>query len=205
MARILITNFHPGGGGHDSYIQALTQMPESSGHVVGVAAPIGSQIYQYLRDCGYPSLYPCDFPAKIQKELPDILKSTRQFRKIVSEFKPDIVHTNGAADLFIAVWSHPNSCPYRIVRTHHAIRNIPNDIYHRWLYSHRAIDNIYVCQSSFDLSTTKGLTPSNPIVIANGVDLERFHPIQKNTTIAHEYDINDQCFCFGSCESPRTP
>lgn len=102
MARVLVTNFHPsGGGGHVPYIQALTRVPDSSSHVVGVAAPAGSRIYRYLNDCRHPFLYACDFPSKIQKELPDILKSMRKFREVVAEFRPDIVHVNGAADLFI--------------------------------------------------------------------------------------------------------
>lgn len=201
MARILLTNFHPtGGGGHVTYIQALTQISKFSDHVIGVAAPMGSQIYQQLSDCGYPFLYPCDFPAKVQKELPDVLRNISKFRKIVSHFNPDIVHANGAADLFIAVWSYPTSHPFTIVRTHHAIRNIPNDPYHHWLYKHKVANNIYVSHSALNLSTIKGLVPSNAIVIENGVDLERFYPIPKNGALARKYGIdNDQCFCFGSC------
>ena len=201
MARILVTNFHPtGGGGHVPYIQALTQLSGIENHVVGVAAPAGSRIFGLLRDSAYPHLYPCDFPAKIQKEMPDVLKSIRTFRRIVAEFKPDIVHANGAADMFIAVWSHPASHPFRIIRTHHAIRNIPNDPYHRWLYKHKVASNIYVSRSALQLSTSEGLVPANALVIENGVDLNRFRPIARNAALAREYGIDDErCFCFGSC------
>jgi glycosyltransferase involved in cell wall biosynthesis len=199
---VLITNFHPtGGGGHVPYIQALTDIPAfAEDIVVGVSAPKGSRIYQYLSESSQPFLFPNDYPAKIQKELPDILKSMRNFRKIVAEFKPHIVHTNGAADLFIATWSYPISGPpYKIVRTHHAIRTLPKSPYHRWLYSKRAESNIYVSRSSFELSTDKGLVPSNPVVIANGVDLEQFRPVPRDAALAREYGIDDHCLCFGSC------
>ena len=201
MARILVTNFHPaGGGGHVPYIHALTQLSGTGNHVVGVAAPAGSRIFGLLRDSAYPHLYPCDFPAKIQKELPGVLGSIRTFRRIVAAFKPDIVHANGAADMFITVWSHPAAPPFQIVRTHHAIRNIPDDPYHRWLYNRKVASNIYVSRSALRLSTSKGLVPANALVIENGVDLDRFHPIPRNAALAREYGLDDErCFCFGSC------
>ncbi len=207
MARILVTNFHPaGGGGHVPYIHALTQLSGAGNHVVGVATPAGSRIFGLLRDSAYPHLYPCDFPAKIQKESPDVLESIRKFRRIVAEFKPDIVHANGGADMFIAVWSHPVSRPFRIVRTHHAIRHIPSDPYHRWLSDRMVATNIYVSRSALQLSTSKGLVPANALVIENGVDLDRFRPMPRTAALAHEHGLDDERrFCFGSCAGTVPP
>jgi len=200
MPKILITNFHPNyGGGHVRYIQSLIDINKTDGYFIGVASPKNSHLYRYLARRSYPFLYACDFPAKIQKELPNILKSIHNFRKIVSDFQPDIVHTNGAADLFIVIWSFPTNTPYLIVRTHHAIRYIPNSIYHRWVYNYKVKMNIYVSQSAFDLSTNGGILPINHTVITNGVDTNLFYPRDKDKDILYRYNINDKCFCFGSC------
>lgn len=201
MARILITNFHPrGGGGHVSYIKALTKIADYSNHIVAVAAPEQSRIYQYLKDKSYPNLYSCYFPGKIQKELPSIIRSAQKFRKIVDHFKPDIVHTNGGPDLFISLWSHGLTNKFNIIRTHHAINHIGNDPYHRYIYSKRVTANIYVSESSYLLSTADGLIPNNNReIIENGVDVRAFAPIPQDLTLTHKHRIFPETFCFGSC------
>jgi L-malate glycosyltransferase len=200
MARILVTNFHQkGGGGHVPYIQGLTKIPRVSEHVIGIVTPGTSRLHSYLSDASYPHLYACDFPSKVQKELPSILRNIRKFKRIVSEFKPDIVHVNGGADMLIALWSHPLSRPYALVRTHHAIRSIPKDFYHRLIYKKYVNSNIYVSRTAMELSTENGLSPQNAIVIENGVDLTHFHPTTRDITLASKYGIDEDTFCFGSC------
>lgn len=200
MARILITNFHPtGGGGHVSYIEALTKLSDSHEHIIGVATPKASRLYEYLKQRAYPYLYECNFPAKIQKEFPSILSSLYKFGTIVKEFKPDIVHTNGGADLFIVIWSSPFSRSYKIIRTHHAIKSLSKDIYHKYLYHNLVSSNIYVSRSSMELSTSHGLLPSNAIIIENGIDLARYKPIAKDALLSKQHGISKDTFCFGSC------
>lgn len=98
--KILITNFHPhGGGGHVTYIRSLLAIQNDGDVRIAVTVPERSLLYQYLKESGYPDLYVCDFPGKLQKELPSIIRSIRRFRKIVSDFEPDIVHVNGGPDL----------------------------------------------------------------------------------------------------------
>ena len=161
MSRILITNFHPiGGGGHVPYIEALTKIADYSNHIVAVACPERSRLYRYLTDKNYPHLYPCDFPAKVHKELPSIIRNIAKFRNIVEHFKPDIVHTNGS-DLFVSLWSYGFSNKFKIVRTHHAIKHISDDVYHRYIYNKRTVANIYVSETACQLSISKELIPNN--------------------------------------------
>ncbi|MGB9493679.1 MAG: glycosyltransferase family 4 protein [Azonexus sp.] len=200
MARILVTNFHQiGGGGHVPYIQALTKIPGISEHVIGIATPEKSRLHIYLGEVSYPYLYACDFPSKVQRELPSILFNIRKFRKIVSEFKPDIVHVNGGADMLIALWSHPLSRPYALVRTHHAIRNIPRDVYHRLIYDKYVSSNIYVSKTAMELSVENSLSPQSATIIENGVDLMHFRPITRDMVLAKKYGIDEDTLCFGSC------
>lgn len=200
MARILLTNFHPiGGGGHVPYLQALTKLNTDGEYTVGVATPKGSRLYQLLAAQNYPHLYACDFPAKLQRELPSIIRNRRLFKDIAQDFRPDIVHCSGSPDLSIAAWADPFGKAYKLVRTHHAIKKIPNTRYHRWLYQSRVSRNIYVSRSAMTLSTAQALLPQDVSVIANGVDLDFFQPIQKDHPLAMQFGIEDDTFCFGSC------
>ena len=196
MARVLITNFHPhGGGGHVPYIKAILGNKD---HEYGVAAPATSRIFQYLEDDGFVNLYPCNFPAKVQKELPSILRAIKNFRQIIEQFKPDIVHVNGGADLFIAIWAYPRKRPFKIVRTHHAIKSVSDDFYHRWIYKQVA-NNIYVSRSAMELSTSSGLNFEHHEVIENGIDLEKYVPAEKDQALLTDLNLNEGVLTFGSC------
>lgn len=200
MRKILITNFHPrGGGGHVTYIQSLLALQDGGDVRIAVATPESSRLYRYLKESGYPDLYACNFPGKLQKELPSIIRSIRRFRAIVADFKPDLVHVNGGPDLFIALWSHPLG-KYRIVRTHHAINSLSKDLYHRYAYSRRVSHNVYVSSSSMEISHAGGLIPKSSISIANGVDLDRFRPdFPRDEDLAARLSLPKNTFVFGSC------
>ena len=198
MARILITNFHPtGGGGHVTYIEELTKIQSYSNHIIGISTPKTSRLYQHLDDINYPNLFECDFPAKIQKEPLSILKNVRKFIKIVSEFKPDIIHTNGV-DLFIVNFASFFTENYKIIRTHHAIKKTPKDPYHKWLYNKKISRNIYVSNTAREISIENGLKTLNAHIIENGVDLLKYQPQSKDIELAMQFGIDKDTFCFGS-------
>ncbi len=200
MKKILITNFHPrAGGGHVTYIQSLLALQDGGDVQIAIATPESSRLYRHLKESGYPNLYACDFPGKLQKELPAIIRSIRRFRAIVADFKPDIVHVNGGPDLFIALWSHPLG-KYRIVRTHHAIKSLSKDLYHRYLYNRRVSQNVYVSSSNMEISHSGGLAPEASISIPNGVDLGRFRPdFPRDEDLATRLGLPKNTFVFGSC------
>ena len=177
MVRVLLTNFHKThGGGHTTYIEALTKISNDLSHIIGVAVSEGSRLYRHLNADSYPFLYSCDFPGRVLKNSLEFIKNIRKFRNIVSEFKPNIVHSNGGSDLFISLWSHPFSRKYKIIRTHHASRLIRKDPYHWYVYQHLTDANIFVSTSSFELITSQGKIPRNAVVIENGVDVDKFFP-----------------------------
>lgn len=200
MARVLLTNFHSRTGtGHTTYIRTLTRVSEISSHVMGVAAPETSRLYTFLQAGSYPYLYRCDFPGRVLKNPRRFLESVLRFRQIVADFKPDIVHTSGGSDLFITLWSHPVRRTYKVVRTHHAlIRPLRRDPYHLVVYRHLTDANVFVSKSSMELILSNGIRPRNPVVIPNGVDVERFRPVPKDRDLAEKYGIDEDTFCFGS-------
>lgn len=203
--KVLITNFHPrDGGGHVTYIRSLLALQRKGDLRIAVATPETSGLYEILRESHYPDLYACDFPAKLHTELPSIVRNIWRFRTIVAEFGPDIVHANSGSDLSIALWSHPVG-KYQIVRTHHAVRHLGDDPYHRYMYNRRVAGNIYVSSASMELSRSRGLVPPRSRSIENGVDITRFQPgFPKERSIAERYNLSDGTFVFGSCAGVGT-
>ncbi len=198
--KILITNFHPtGGGGHVSYVEALLKIGNKANFIIAVATPERSNLFLFLKEKNYPYLYACDFPSKIQKELPSIVRSIQAFKRIIQDFKPDIVHANGSPDLSIALWSFPFNVPFKLIRTHHAIRHISDNFYYRAIYKKQVAANVFVSGSAMELSAQKGFKLPNCHVIENGVDLTKFAPILKELSFAAQYGIDENSFCFGSC------
>ena len=197
MARVLLTNFHPDdGGGHITYIETLLRLKN---HTIGVATPKTSKLYRRLKEYGYPYLFACDFPAKPQKELRSIFSNIKIFRYIANQFDPQIIHTNGGADLSLVAWAFPRNSSFKIIRTHHAIKKIKTDLYHKWLYFSRIAHNIYVSNSAQKLSTSnRALVPQPFTIIENGVDTNYFSPRPKDENLLHEFSLSDDIFIFGS-------
>jgi glycosyltransferase involved in cell wall biosynthesis len=145
-------------------------------------------------------VYPCDFPSNI-KEIVEILGAIKRFADICKEYKPQIVHTNGGADNDIVVWSllHQRK-NFKILRTHHAVRQMPRDPYHYWLYRWVVDWNVYVSKTSKDLSQSgNSLKIKKYTVIENGVDTDVFRLQEHNMTLRRDLGISDDHFVFGSC------
>ncbi len=199
MSRILLTNFHPkGGGGHVPYIMSLMDNFNGKGHVVGVVVPEESQLFRLLDDMGYPHLYKCDFPSISFRNLSKLPKSLLKFRSIAKDFKPDIVHTNGV-DLYTVLWSYPFLRSFKVIRTHHAVRPIKDNAYHRYIYGRSVARNIFVSETSRQMCLESGVDLSNSIVIENGIDTEVFKPIARDRALAKKLGLEDDTFVFGSC------
>ncbi|MCS7063212.1 MAG: glycosyltransferase family 4 protein [Methylacidiphilales bacterium] len=117
-----------------------------------------------MNAAAFPRLFACDFPAKPQKEPLAVLRSLMRFRELIRTWRPDIVHVNGV-DIFQALWAFPFARPYRIVRTHHAVRRIPTDMYHRWLYQRVVNANIFVSEAARNICCAESTAWTNSYVI----------------------------------------
>lgn len=199
MSRILLTNFHPrGGGGHVPYIMSLIENFNGKKHVIGVAVPEESQLFRLLDDMGYPHLFKCDFPSVSYRSFSNLLGGLPKFRTIVKDFKPDIVHTNGV-DLYTVLWSHPLIRSFRVIRTHHAVKPIRDSAYHRYIYGRSVDSNIFVSETSRQMCLSEGIDLPNSIVIENGIDTELYRPVEKDRALAQSLGLDDETFIFGSC------
>lgn len=200
LPRILITNFHPQlGGGHDTFILSLATNSLKNDFEFALAVPQTSHLYQRAKEYGI-QVFPCDFPSKI-KEIVYTFRSVKRFSGICKTYKPHIVHTNGGADNDIVAWSlFFQKKNFSILRTHHAVREMPTDPYHQWLYRWIVDRNVYVSQSAKDMSqSSKSFKIPNSTVIENGVNTDYFIPQTPDTALKVSLGIRDDDFVFGSC------
>lgn len=200
LPKILLTNFHQHrGGGHTTFIKTLVTSRLQEQFEFAVTAPEGSYLGALMRREGI-KFYPCEFEFKILRPFKS-LHSILRFREICECFKPNIVHVNGAADMSTALFAYlGREKSFKLVRTQHAIRAIPNHSYHRWLYNQ--IDRyLYTSRQSRDLSIgfKDAWRPKEPIVIENGVDLEVFTPRPKDQELLSRLSIQENEMIIGSC------
>jgi L-malate glycosyltransferase len=197
--KILMTNFHPCiGGGHDTFIISLVTSELRNGFEFAVAVPKTSRMYKVLKERGV-TVFACDFPSNI-KEIWPILLAVHRFRRIRENFRPRLIHTNGGADNSIVVWSSLlGRKRFAVVRTHHAVRRIPTDPYHVWLYN-RAVDfNTYVSLPAKKISQSgDALRLKRSAVIENGIDTDFYKPMPKNYALMKHLGIAKESFIFGS-------
>ncbi len=198
--RILLTNFHPnGGGGHVTFIRSILQSPLALHYQFGVASPPGSLALKTAQDLGIPA-FPCWFPGSL-REIPDVLRAVSAFGAICGDFRPDLIHCNGGRDHSIVLyrrWWDNGDEP--VVRTHHAIRQLPNTPYHQWLLTRATALNTFVCHSAHSLSTAgKALKVQNYAVVENGVDLAHFAPISPDQDLQRQLGLEPGVRVFGSC------
>lgn len=198
--RILLTNFHPEmGGGHDTFILSLAGGSLKKDFQFALAVPKTSYLYAAAKAAGI-EVFPCDYPSKL-KELAHTIRSVWEFAHICKTFKPDIVHTNGGADNDIVAWSLAfQRKVFSILRTHHAVREMPRDLYHQWLYRFIVSRNVYVSESARAMSqTAKSWHLPNTIVIENGVNTDWFAPQPTDRALKNALGIQADEFVFGSC------
>jgi glycosyltransferase involved in cell wall biosynthesis len=201
MKRILLTNFHPhqdGGGGHARYIRTILESELRNDFEFGVAAPEGSGVWATAGALAAPA-FACPFPGHIT-EVPQMFGAMRRFEQIYREWRPDVVHLNGSRDQNIVVlWKATRSQRVPCVRTHHAVRNIPDNPYNRWAYRTMVQGHIYVGHSARNISWAYGsLRVPNARVIPNGVDISFWRPAAKDPAFLAKYGVRPSDFVFGS-------
>ena len=203
--KVLLTNFHPCGvGGHTTYFQRLLAGGLDEQFDVAVAAPETSLIFRLVKSSGR-RVFACDFPGNI-KEIPGVIRSVQRLGKIWREFPFQILHCNGSRDHSIAVWWKVwMRTQSRIVRTHHAIRQVHDDAYHRWIHIRQTELHIYVSHAQANINEAgRALRFPASAVIVHGVDLNHFTPRPKCDAVLRELNLHADQFIFGSVAGTST-
>jgi glycosyltransferase involved in cell wall biosynthesis len=201
LKRILLTNFHPhpgGGGGHARYIRTILGSALRKEFEFAVAAPDGSGVWRLGAELGAPA-FACDFPGHF-REIPQMLRAVRRFGRIADEWRPDLVHMNGSRDQNIVVlWKTVDRGATPCVRTHHAVRSIPNNAYNRYAYLKVIGGHLYVSHSAKNISWAEpSLQPPHSMVVPNGVDVSFWSPRPKDAASLQALGLAPSDFVFGS-------
>ena len=201
MKRILLTNFHPhagGGGGHARYIRTILRSDLRKEFEFAVAAPDGSGVWRLGAELD-AAAFACDFPGHF-REIPQMLGAVRRFGRIADEWRPDLVHMNGSRDQNIVVlWKTMARDGTPCVRTHHAVRRIPNNAYNRYAYRKVIRGHLYVSHSAKNISWAEpSLQPPNSVVVPNGVDVDFWSPRPKDAASLASLGVKGDDFVFGS-------
>jgi len=201
LKRILLTNFHPhagGGGGHARYIRTILRSDLRKEFEFAVAAPDGSGVWRLGAELD-AAAFACDFPGHF-REIPQMLGAVRRFGRIADEWRPDLVHMNGSRDHNIVVlWKTMARDGTPCVRTHHAVRRIPNNAYNRYAYRKVIRGHLYVSHSAKNISWAEpSLQPPNSVVVPNGVDVDFWSPRPKDAASLASLGVKGDDFVFGS-------
>jgi L-malate glycosyltransferase len=197
--RILFTNFHPrDGGGHVTYIRNLCSSDLAQRYELAIASPATSTLIRYAREAGIRH-YPLEFPGNF-KEIAGVLASVVRLGAVYRQFPFDLIHTNGSRDHRIAAyWKLLTRKPPALLRTRHAVKRVSDDFLHRLLDLKLTAANVFVSRTARRLCEGDGaLGLTNGRVIANGVDLDRFHPIPKDQELARQIGLAPGDLVFGS-------
>lgn len=198
-AKVLITNFHPeGGGGHKTYIGTILKSKLADMVDIAVASPKESSILAMCKDLRI-KCYPLVFPGNAQ-EVIGIAKSIIGLNKIYRDFPFSVIHCNGSRDHWIAVyWKLLFGKPTPIIRTRHAVKSVKNDLLHSLINLRLTSKQIYVCETmKYLCEEGKALKLCNSIVIPNGVDLDYYKPMVKDDSLAIKLGVGQDDFVFGS-------
>lgn len=197
--RILITNFHPGtAGGHLSFILSIVTSNLKDDFEFAVACPKTSDVYEICSALGVKT-YACSFPSK-PKDFFKMLKASFMFRKLINEYRPDVIHTNGGADRTIAICGRffANKKP-SIIQTFHWNKVIGKDPLHFLVQNYFVDANLFVSNSAYKIhKESDGLDFHHTLVIENAVNLEAFCPIPKDELLKKQLQIPEGYFVFGS-------
>ncbi|MBA3684954.1 MAG: glycosyltransferase family 4 protein [Planctomycetes bacterium] len=134
--RILLANSHFKGYGQPTVVRLLARALADQGHAVLVACPPGSELMQRCADEGIATFTGARF--KKTNRLVSTACDIATLRRLMAEWKPDIIHSNGSQDtwsLAMAKWRGGFAAPH--VMTRHNTKRVNLGIANRWLYGKR--------------------------------------------------------------------
>lgn len=176
--RVLHLNFHRGWGGQPQRILIESVRLAARGHAVALAVPGDGILAARGREAGLTVFG--DFAFRPPARAVSFLRDVREARRIIDEWRPDILHSHGSQDTWVTVaanrWFGGPRLPH--VLTRHNTKRIADSAANRYLYG-RAIDRLVVVSRSvlerFAPFIERGLIdPGEVPVIHSSIDIGRF-------------------------------
>jgi glycosyltransferase involved in cell wall biosynthesis len=119
----------------------------------------------------------------------------RTFRRLLRQYRPDILHVNSSRDSWIgSIAAHlvnPRPC---VVKTRHISAPLNRNVMTRLLYRH-LFDRVIVTGGELTrrgLVERDGLTPEQVVAFPIGIDVDEFHPAAPVRNLRHELRLGPQ-------------
>ena len=206
--RVLITtdSYHPQVNGAAIFAQRLATGLVVRGHDVAVVAP-GTSLRRGLTTLGGAKLFgvasmPVGFYKDFRLALPVGLQQTA--REIVASFRPDVIHAQGHFTVSKAVISHARATSLPVVGTNHFMpenlthyahlpcaleRRVQRLMWQQFRRVYEEIDIVTTPTASAARYMQQSGLAADILVISNGVDLERFAPLQARPGLLTKYGL----------------
>ena len=167
--RILHTESSVGWGGQEIRILDESAGLIARGHEVAIVAPAEAQIALAAPARGIPY-----FPAPIFNRN---FRAIRELRKVITEFKPDVVVTHSSTDSWISALATDFGRKIPIVRVRHLGAPVRSSVTSRFIY--KTVPTLVVGTGHAVremLIRNVGLDPARVFSIPTGTDTEKFAP-----------------------------
>ncbi|MDY6791417.1 MAG: glycosyltransferase family 4 protein [Thermodesulfobacteriota bacterium] len=126
------------------------------------------------------------------------IQDARKLRKIINNFKPDIVHSHMKNAHFLGFLARGKSKPPFSVRSCYDPQGPGNDIRSRFLNKHFTDGLVVIGKTARQKAVETCGLPSNAILITEpGIDLDRFSPDRKITFNRKDFGLTKENFVVG--------
>jgi glycosyltransferase involved in cell wall biosynthesis len=171
--RILHTEASVGWGGQEIRILTEAQYFRTKGHEVLIAANAGSEIIANAPRYGVPTTI---LPLT-HRTLPSVLA----VRRLLKEWKPDVVNPHSSVDSWLVALARLGLKPRpRVVRTRHLSANVPRNFASRWVYNRGADFVMTTGEAIVDALSADGFMPRARLAaVPTGIDADIFKPGDK--------------------------
>jgi glycosyltransferase involved in cell wall biosynthesis len=175
--RILHTESSVGWGGQEIRILDESAGLIARGHQVAIAAPAEAQIALAAPLRGIPY-----FPAPIFNRN---FRAIRQLRKVIAEFKPDVVVTHSSTDSWISALATGFGRKIPVVRVRHLGAQVRSSFTSRFIYKTVPTLVVGTGHAVRDmLIKNVSLDPARVFSVPTGTDTEKFAP--RDRTLARQ-------------------
>ena len=176
--RVLHLNFHRGWGGQPARILMGSLELARRGHTIGIAAPGDGALAARAREAGLAVFG--DFRFYKPKRALSLARDVRELRRVIAQFRPEILHSHGSQDTWTTVLANRFGGP-RLphLLTRHNSKRVACNAANRWLYG-SVLDRLVVVSGGvlerYQEFFRRGiLDPATIPIIPSAIDFERYN------------------------------
>ena len=195
--RILLTDFHRGWGGQANQVLMLAKQLQQDGNAVLVMAPPDSELLKRIEGTNVSANNTCNFTRGFRPV--SFCKDYFAFKKVIREWKPDIIHTHGSQDNWLAVIAR--GCCKKvppIVRTKHNSFPIKKHFFNRYLMT-KLNQHVIAVAETIRKDLLQIMHPDSCTTIHAGFDdsFKCFEQNEARISVRNEFNLHENAVLIG--------